>query len=51
MLRGSAQSFKLNEDYPFGETGLFEQPDVPRLHFIQNSYAGDPTNWWIPNRA
>jgi tRNA (mo5U34)-methyltransferase len=21
------------------------------LHFIEHSYAGDPTNWWVPNRA
>ena len=22
-----------------------------RLHFVERRYAGDPTNWWIPNRA
>ena len=21
------------------------------MYFIEESYAGDPTNWWIPNRA
>ncbi len=21
------------------------------MYFIENSYANDPTNWWIPNRA
>jgi len=51
MLRGSAQALNLNEDYPFSETGIFELPGVPRLHFIRDCYAGDPTNWWIPNRA
>jgi tRNA (mo5U34)-methyltransferase len=23
----------------------------PKLHFVEHCYAGDPTNWWIPNRA
>jgi tRNA (mo5U34)-methyltransferase len=21
------------------------------MYFIEHSYAGDPTNWWIPNAA
>jgi tRNA (mo5U34)-methyltransferase len=21
------------------------------MYFIEHKYAGDPTNWWIPNRA
>jgi tRNA (mo5U34)-methyltransferase len=21
------------------------------MYFIENRYAGDETNWWIPNRA
>ena len=25
--------------------------NYPRLHFVERSYASDPTNWWIPNRA
>jgi tRNA (mo5U34)-methyltransferase len=51
MLRGSDRAFELEKDYPFTETGIFEEPDIPRLHFVQHCYAGDPTNWWIPNRA
>jgi tRNA (mo5U34)-methyltransferase len=51
MLRGSDAALELDEDYPFSETGIFEEPGIPRLHFVQHCYAGDPTNWWIPNRA
>lgn len=51
MQRGSPQAATVAEDYPFAETGLFEQPDFPRLAFIERKYAGDPTNWWVPNRA
>jgi tRNA (mo5U34)-methyltransferase len=21
------------------------------MHFVEACYAGDPTNWWIPNEA
>jgi tRNA (mo5U34)-methyltransferase len=51
MLRGSDQPFELEKDYPFAETRIFDEFGIPRLHFIQHCYAGDPTNWWIPNRA
>jgi tRNA (mo5U34)-methyltransferase len=51
MLRGSTEVSRLEEDYPFSETALFEQPGYPVMHFVENRYAEDPTNWWIPNRA
>jgi tRNA (mo5U34)-methyltransferase len=51
MLRGSAEVAPLQPDYPFAETGIFDQPGYPRLHFVEQDYAGDWTNWWIPNRA
>ena len=51
MQRGSAEIAALDDDYPFAEEGVFARPGFPRLHFVERSYAGDPTNWWIPNRA
>lgn len=51
MLRGSRTVPRLEEDYPFGERVTFDQPGFPKMHFIENSYSEDPTNWWIPNRA
>jgi len=51
MQRGSDTVEPLEEDYPFAETGLFERPGYPRLHFVEQKYSGDETNWWIPNRA
>lgn len=51
MLRGSTDVAALAKDHDFWDTAPFEQPDAPRLHFIEHCYAGDPTNWWIPNRA
>ena len=33
------------------ETAHFDDPGYPRLHFVEQRYANDPTNWWVPNRA
>jgi tRNA (mo5U34)-methyltransferase len=51
MLRGSPAGPRLEDDYPFSETKIFDDPGYPKLHFVEGCYAGDPTNWWIPNQA
>jgi tRNA (mo5U34)-methyltransferase len=51
MQRGSNEVAPPAEDYDFWERAALDRPDFPRLHFIEARYAGDPTNWWIPNRA
>jgi tRNA (mo5U34)-methyltransferase len=51
MLRGSRSVMRLEDDYPFSETGMFDHPGFPKMHFIEQSYSQDPTNWWIPNRS
>jgi hypothetical protein len=25
--------------------------DYPVVYFVEQKYAGDPTNWWIPNAS
>lgn len=51
MQRGSAEVEPIDSDYPFFAEGAFDRPGYPKLHFIEHAYAGDPTNWWVPNRA
>ncbi len=53
MLRGSVTDAEsaVIDDAPITETALFDRPGYPKLHFVENRYANDPTNWWIPNRA
>jgi tRNA (mo5U34)-methyltransferase len=51
MQRGAQEVTRLREDYDFWETDLFKKEGFPLMYFIENRYAGDPTNWWIPNRA
>jgi len=51
MLRGSEQTREWQQDYHFWNSEIFHDPDFPCMYFIENKYAGDYTNWWIPNRG
>ena len=51
LQRGSNGLTAVAADYPFEETAVFDRPDYPKLHFIEQSYSHDNTNWWVPNRA
>lgn len=51
MQRGSDAVEPVLDDYAFWDTVPFDRPAWPRLHFVERRYSGDPTNWWIPNRA
>jgi tRNA (mo5U34)-methyltransferase len=52
MQRGHADAASpVNPNYDFWQTDHFNEPAYPKLHFVEHSYASDPTNWWVPNRA
>ncbi len=51
LMRGSQEVAELDEDYPFWEKSIFEDPAYPVMYFVERRYSHDPTNWWIPNRA
>jgi tRNA (mo5U34)-methyltransferase len=51
MIRGSEEAREWNTDYHFWNKQIFSDPRFPSMYFIEHCYAGDPTNWWIPNRA
>jgi tRNA (mo5U34)-methyltransferase len=51
MQRGSTDVKTLEQDHDFWTIDIFDQPDYPKLHFIEHKYAHDWTNWWVPNRA
>lgn len=38
-------------DRPLHDRAVFHNPAWPKMAFVEHSFAGDPTNWWIPNRA
>jgi tRNA (mo5U34)-methyltransferase len=51
LMRGSKEVQRLEGDYPFWETDIFDKPGYPLMYFVEKRYSHDPTNWWIPNRA
>lgn len=51
MLRGSEFVAQVEEDYEFWEQEIFLDRKFPQMYFIEQRFSGDPTNWWIPNRA
>jgi tRNA (mo5U34)-methyltransferase len=51
MLRGSGRIDRIEPNYDFWSTSHFDSPGYPKMHFIEQKYADDPTNWWAPNRA
>ena len=51
MIRGSLEERTWKKNYEFWDMKPFQDPDFPCMYFIENSYAHDYTNWWIPNRG
>jgi tRNA (mo5U34)-methyltransferase len=51
MVRGRDGDEQVQPDYPFEERAQFDRPGFPKMHFIEHRYAGDASNWWIPNHA
>lgn len=51
MIRGSLTTPAVEEDYDFWNKEIFNDADFPCMYFIEKKYAGDPTNWWIPNHG
>ncbi|MGK7391609.1 MAG: TIGR04290 family methyltransferase [Candidatus Cyclobacteriaceae bacterium M2_1C_046] len=45
------EEYEPKEDYLFDERIVLEAKGWPKMSFIENRFAGDPTNWWVPNVA
>jgi tRNA (mo5U34)-methyltransferase len=51
MQRGGEEIAQVAPDYDFFNTKIFDEPGYPKLYFVEERYAQDPTNWFIPNKA
>jgi tRNA (mo5U34)-methyltransferase len=51
LQRGDERIPRLQENYEFSEWTVFDRADYPKLFFVEERYASDPTNWFIPNTA
>lgn len=38
-------------DHPITRREPLDAPGWPKMAFIEHKFAGDPTNWWVPNHA
>jgi tRNA (mo5U34)-methyltransferase len=51
MIRGQDEPVPIAPDYDFADHDSLQARGFPHLVFIEHRYAGDDSNWWIPNRA
>ncbi len=51
LERGSSELMEVAPDYSFEEREVFWDQRFPRMYFIEGKFAGDQTNWWVPNAA
>ena len=52
LQAGQDGMFRPEPDYDFFDGKKeFDRPEWPRMHFIEQRYANDPTNWWVANHA
>jgi tRNA (mo5U34)-methyltransferase len=52
LTQGSpAISAQAARDCDFATRDCLAAADWPHLAFIETTFCGDPTNWWVPNRA
>jgi len=51
LQRGDERIPDLEDDYDFSEWAVFDRPEYPKLFFVEERYASDPTNWFIPNKS
>jgi tRNA (mo5U34)-methyltransferase len=42
---------RMPDDFDFPALGRVNAPDWPKMAFIENRFAGDETNWWMPDHA
>ncbi|SOB79962.1 tRNA (mo5U34)-methyltransferase [Sphingomonas guangdongensis] len=57
MQQGALEPYEAPENHPFFVPGtltpppMFDDHAFPKLHFIEQRFADDWTNWWAPNAA
>jgi tRNA (mo5U34)-methyltransferase len=47
----SRRVYKRTVGRVWAERAVLDDPGWPRMAFLEHGFAGDPTNWWVPNHA
>lgn len=50
LLHGEG-NYETLDNYKFEDRKSFDDPQFPRMYFIEKSFNNDQSNWWIPNRS
>lgn len=51
MTMPGEEVFEFRIDGWINDRECMLEPGWPKLAFIEHRFAGDPTNWWVPNHA
>ncbi len=51
LTMGGEDVYADQGDRDITERSRFLAPGWPKMAFIEDRFAGDPTNWWVPNHA
>ena len=51
LQRGAEGELAIAPDYDFFDPVPFDDARWPKLHFVEQRFAHDQTNWFIPNEA
>lgn len=51
LMMPGEESVQAPEDFSLEGRDSMLDPGWPKMAFIEHRLAGDPTNWWAPNRA
>lgn len=43
--------YENTHDPQYNDRAMLTEPGWPKMAFLEHKFAGDPTNWWVPNRA
>jgi tRNA (mo5U34)-methyltransferase len=50
-VRGPTGDFEPADDYPISEEKIFDRAEFPKLYFVEKSFNGDESNWWMATRS
>lgn len=51
VVRGPGGDLEPADDYPGNEVCVFDEPNWPKMYFIEKKYNGDESNWCSPREV
>jgi tRNA (mo5U34)-methyltransferase len=51
LTMGGEEVFAQTVDRDWSQRKVMRDAGWPKMAFLEHRFAGDPTNWWVPNHA